>query len=126
MFPDACFIATVAHGDVAIIATQHHLSTLCDDIAVIDTGVHGSFGTAVAHGFDLFDGISQLHKPAGAGEQPGLKVSAQAEAKHRHTEVIHNGPKLVDLRLRQELASYNKLPPLLRKHKVDLVYVQLT
>ena len=52
--PDAPDIAPVAHGNVGIIAAQHHLSAFGDDIAVaVDTGIDRSLGTAIADGFDL-------------------------------------------------------------------------
>ena len=40
VFPDAPDIALVAHGNVAVIAAQEHLSTLCDDVAgAVDPGI---------------------------------------------------------------------------------------
>ena len=40
MLPDAPDVTLVAHGDVAVVAAQHHLRALGDDIAVaVDTGI---------------------------------------------------------------------------------------
>ena len=73
--------AAVAHGDVAVVAPQDHLSALGDHIAVaVDPGVHRGLGAAVADGLDLLDGVRQLKQPAAAGEELGLEVGAQAEA----------------------------------------------
>ena len=97
MFPDAGFIAAVAHGNIAIIAAQHHLGTLGDDVAITDTGIHGGLGTAVAHGLDLLDAVSQFHQTHGAGEQLGLEIGTQTEAHDRHVVVIDDVAELIDL-----------------------------
>ena len=96
MFPDAIYIAAVAHGNVAVIAAQDHLCALGDNIAVGNTGIDRGLGTAVAHGFDLLNGIRQFHQPHGAGKQLGLKIGAQTKAQHRNVEFIHHRTQLVD------------------------------
>ena len=68
MLPDTPDVTLVAHGNVAVIAAKNHLGTFRYDIAVVDTGIDGSLGTAVTDGLDLLDGISNLHEPAAAGE----------------------------------------------------------
>ena len=97
MLLDAADVAAMAHGDIAIIAAQNHLRTLGDDVAAGNTGVDGSFTAAVAHGFDLFDAICQLHQPHRAGEQLGLEVCPQAEAHHRHIKIVDDVTELIDL-----------------------------
>ena len=36
VLPNALDIALVAHGNIAVIAAQHHLGTFRDDVAIID------------------------------------------------------------------------------------------
>ena len=79
VIPDALDITAVAHGDVAVVAAQHHLGAFGDDVTVVDTGIDGGLCAAVAHGLDLFDGIGQFHQPAGTGEQMGLEIRTQTE-----------------------------------------------
>ena len=56
MLPDALLVAAVAHGDIAVIAAQHHLGTLGDDIAVgINAGIDGGLGGAVTDGLEYRD-----------------------------------------------------------------------
>ena len=74
MLPDAVYITSVAHGDIAIIAAQHHLCALGDDVAVADTGIDRTLGTAIAHGLDLLDAVSQFHQAHRTGEQSGLEI----------------------------------------------------
>ena len=95
----------MAHGNVTVIAAQHHLGTFRHDMSgAVDSGVDGSLGTAVADGLDLLNGIGHLHEPSAAGEQLGLEIRTQSETHHRDIMLIHDGPKLIDLPFRQELA----------------------
>ena len=104
MLPDALNVALVAHGDVAVVAAQHHLGTLGNDIAIVNTGIDGGLSTAVADGLDLLNGVRHLHQTAAAGEEPGLEVRPQAEAHDGNIIVVDDGAQLVDLVFRQELA----------------------
>ena len=104
MFPDAVYIAAVAHGDVAVIAAQNHLGTFGDDVAVIDTGIDGGFCAAVAHSFDFLNAVGDFHQPAGAGEELGLEISPETEAENGDIPLVYNGTELVDLCFGHELA----------------------
>ena len=78
VFPDAPDIALVAHGNIAVIAAQNHLSAFGDDVAIaINTGIDGCLGTAVTDGFDFLNGIGDFHQPQAAGEELGLEVCTQ-------------------------------------------------
>ena len=68
MFPNASDIALVAHGNVAVIASQYHLCAFGDNIAIADTGIDRGLCTAIADGLDLLNGIGNLHEPTAAGE----------------------------------------------------------
>ena len=60
--PDARHIASVAHGDVAVVAAEDDLRALGDDVTLaVDAGVHGGLGTAVAHGLDFLNAVRQFH-----------------------------------------------------------------
>ena len=77
VLPDAPDVALVTHGNIAVVAAQHHLRALGDDVAVaVDTGVHRSLRAAVADGLDLLNGVRHLHQAAAAGKQAGLEVRA--------------------------------------------------
>ena len=105
MLPDAPDITLVAHGNIAVVAAQHHLCALGDDVTgAVNAGVDGGFGTAVADGFDFLDGVCHFHQPQAAGEQLGLEIRPQTEAHHRDIVFIHNAAQLVDLRRGEELA----------------------
>ena len=98
MLPDAPNPALMAHGHIAVIAAQEDLFSLGDNVTVcINPGVDGGFRTAVADGFDLCDGIGDLHQAAAALEQVALEVGTQAKAQNRYVATIHNGPELVNL-----------------------------
>ena len=103
--PDARHIASVAHGDVAVVAAEDDLRALGDDVTLaVDSCIDGGLGTAVAHGLDLLDHIRELHEPPGAGEEPGLEVGPQTKAEHRHGKIVDDGAELVDLLGDKELA----------------------
>ena len=126
MLPDATDIAAVAHGDVRIVATQHHLGTFGDDVAVtIDTGIDGGLAAAIADGLDLLDLIGQLHQPHRAGEQAGLEIGTQAEADHRHIVIIYNGPQLLNLLGSHELALVHDhhVAPILAGEGEELIHI---
>ena len=104
MFPDTPDIALMAHGNIGIIAAQKDLCAFGDDVAFpVDTGIDGGLCAAVANGLDLLNGVRHFHQPHRAGEQLGLKVCPQAEAHHRHIEIVDDVAKLVDLFRGQEL-----------------------
>lgn len=95
----------MAHGDIAVVAPQHHLGAVGNDVALpVDAGVDGGLGPAVADGLDLLNGVRHLHEPQAAGKQLCLEVGTQAEAHDGDIVLVHDGPELVDLGFRQELA----------------------
>ena len=62
-------VALVAHSNVAVVAAQHHLRAVGDDVAfAVDSGVDRGLGPAVADGLDLLNGVRHLHEPPAAGE----------------------------------------------------------
>ena len=64
---DAGFVTAMAHGDIAIIAAKNHLGAFCNDMTITDTSIDGGFGATIAHGFDFFNAIGQLHQTHRAG-----------------------------------------------------------
>ena len=102
---DAPHVAAVAHGDVAVVAADHDLIALGDDVALAaDARVDGRLCAAVADGFDLLDVVRHLEQPQAAGEELGEEVGPQAEAEHRDVEIVDDPAELVDLRGLEELA----------------------
>lgn len=69
MLANALQVAAVAHGDISIVAAQHHLCAFGNDMAIaIDTGIDGSLRAAVAHRLDLLDHVRQFHQPVRSRE----------------------------------------------------------
>ena len=69
VLPDTPDVALVAHGNVAVVAAQHHLRAVGDDVAfAVDSGVDRGLGPAVADGLDLLNGVRNLHESPAAGE----------------------------------------------------------
>ena len=62
----------MAHSNIEIVAAEHNLTALGDDVAVfVDTRVDGCFFTAGADGLDLSDRVRYLEKTHRAGEELG-------------------------------------------------------
>ena len=94
----------MAHGDIAVVAAEKDLVSLCDDLAVrIEAGIDRSFSAAGADRLDLGQRIAQLHETLCAGEETGQKIGAQTETQHRQVLVVHKLSELVYLLRRKEL-----------------------
>ena len=89
----AVLIAGMTHCDVGIVAAEHNLATLGDDVTVfIDTRVDGCFFTAGAYGLDLGNRVRYLKKTHRAGEELGQKVRTQTEAHYRYVDLVYDAP----------------------------------
>ena len=101
----ALFVARMAHCYVGIIAAEHYLATLGDDIAAfVDTCVYGCLSAAGADGLDLRDGVGYLKQTHRAGEELGEKVCSQTEAEYGHIQLVDNAAELIDIIGGEELA----------------------
>ena len=90
--------AAVAHGSIAVVASDKDLVAFGDDLSIrCDPGIDSCLGTAGADCFDLRNGIRQLHQTQGAGEEMCQEIRPEAETKYRYILIVNDGPKLVDL-----------------------------
>ena len=97
--------AFVAHGGVAVVAAEHDLGALGDDVAVaVDAGIDSRLCAARADRFDLGDGVGEFHEPPRSREEVSLKIGPEAEAQHRDVLVVDDVAQFVDLFRREKLA----------------------
>ena len=67
----------MAHGDIRIVAADHDLSAVGEDVALsVYAGVDDSLVSARANGFDLADRIRHLEKASASLKEMSKKIRA--------------------------------------------------
>ena len=84
-----------AKRDIALVATELYLFSLCDHLSVQESGVEMRSLAAPADGLDLLYIVRQLHKTLCAGKKMALKISPQTVADDSNAMEIHEITELV-------------------------------
>ena len=98
-----------ADGDVAVVAADHHLFAVLDNLTrIIKADDHGRLAPAMADGLHFLYLVGNGKQALGAGEQLPLKIRAQAIGDDGNRQDIGHIAQLINLARRQKLCLINK------------------